>query len=91
MMRLPLPSLYEKQLSRQSQPKWKDFAEKLDETRRDLEILYHHAKLFGDREGLYEIMNAICNSLVRLADYWIDVIRWCRQNPTGLNPLFNRW
>jgi hypothetical protein len=87
LMYLPLPSLYGKQVSRKSQQKWNDFVEKLNKTRCNLEILCHHATWFKDKDGPYELMNAICNSLVRLVDYWIEVIRWCRQNPTGFIAL----
>jgi hypothetical protein len=86
-MCLPLPSLYKRQVSRQSQQKWNDFVEKLSKTRCNLEILYHHATWFKDKDGSYELTNAICNSLVRLADCWIEVIRWCRQNPAGFIAL----
>lgn len=71
-------------MSLRSQQKWSDFVEQLSKTRRGLEILYRHATWFKDKDGSYEFLNVICNSLIGLADYWIEVIIWCRQNPIGM-------
>jgi hypothetical protein len=84
---LPLPSLYERQLSRRSQQKWNDFVEKLGKIRRSLEVLSRRATWLNDKDGSFELMEAICNSLLRLTECWVEVIRWCLQNPTGIIAL----
>jgi hypothetical protein len=84
---LPLPSLYERQLSRRSQQKWNDFVEKLSKIRRSLEVLYRRATWLNDKEGSFGLMEAICNSLLRLTECWVEVIRWCLQNPAGIIAL----